>query len=502
MPFDAVDPVWLAMSHFRRGMLDSAISKCDALLEVNQLDSAVWLLKCRALTKKDYMDDAEMEDEGVGELLLDETGIQDAPRPGTSIRGATGKSVNQSVRPMSGLNRPLTGFLRPGSSSRPSSGQITVDAAFQSDRGKTARPITALGREVRLGTASIASAGDAFINVSRIDFCKFSKRGALARGIADYLHYRERNARAALEMCGAGSKESGGGDWWWLQRLGKCYYRLGLLYEARDALERSLAAQSMVETSLQLAKVFLKLDQPASALRVLRTSAEEHPQEERLHLGVARVHDLLFETEAAVAHYRRVLDLDAGSVEAISCIAAHYFYSDRPEVALRFYRRLLQMGVNCPELYCNLGLCCFYAAQYDMTVSAFTKALRLASDAQAADVWYNIGQLAVYIGDIGTAQQAFRVATSLDAKHAESFTNLGVLEQRKGRAEQARAHFATARDLAPYLFEPFYNGALLAHGAGDYQEAFRLVDKALELYPQHHDSKELRAKLDAQLRTM
>lgn len=63
------------------------------------------------------------------------------------------------------------------------------------------------------------------------------------------------------------------------------------------------------------------------------------------------------------------------------------------ELALRFYRRLLQMGVSTPELWNNLGLCCFYASQYDMALSCLDRALSLASDNAMAEVWYNIGQV-------------------------------------------------------------------------------------------------------------
>ncbi len=63
---------------------------------------------------------------------------------------------------------------------------------------------------------------------------------------------------------------------------------------------------------------------------------------------------------------------------------------------LCLFRRLLQMGVfNC-QLYNNLGLCCFYAQQYDMTLSSFERALALvSSDEEQADVWYNLGHVAV-----------------------------------------------------------------------------------------------------------
>ena len=53
------------------------------------------------------------------------------------------------------------------------------------------------------------------------------------------------------------------------------------------------------------------------------------------------------------------------------------------------------MGVYNAELFTNLGLCCFFAQQYDMTLNCFERALALASDENMADVWYNIGHVAV-----------------------------------------------------------------------------------------------------------
>jgi hypothetical protein len=41
---------------------------------------AVWFLKCRALTEKSWIDDTEMEEEGVAEVLLDENATASAPR--------------------------------------------------------------------------------------------------------------------------------------------------------------------------------------------------------------------------------------------------------------------------------------------------------------------------------------------------------------------------------------------------------------------------------------
>ena len=44
------------------------------------------------------------------------------------------------------------------------------------------------------------------------------------------------------------------------------------------------------------------------------------------------------EVEDAAKWYKQVLNSDGANIEAIASIAANYFYSDQPEVAIRLYR--------------------------------------------------------------------------------------------------------------------------------------------------------------------
>jgi tetratricopeptide repeat protein 8 len=64
----SVDPLFRATAKYRRRDFDGCISICDELLAANARDQAVWFLKCRALTQKAYIDDTDMEEEGVGEV--------------------------------------------------------------------------------------------------------------------------------------------------------------------------------------------------------------------------------------------------------------------------------------------------------------------------------------------------------------------------------------------------------------------------------------------------
>ncbi|GLD98491.1 hypothetical protein PINS_up007188 [Pythium insidiosum] len=498
---DEVDPFYMALLRARQRRFTECIDICTEILAQNPYDQAAWVTKTKALTQETYIDDSELEEDGAADLLLDDNVMASMPRPGTSLnrpntRAGTSAGGDPGLRPMSASGRPLSGFARPGTSSRPGTGSMSVDRALQGNRPGTSRPATTLGRQVRLGTASMQSGDNGvFIDVNRLDLKRYAARPAIAKVLVDYLLYHEHNPRKALELAAEATVAADYKDWWWKARLGKCYYQLGLFRDAEKQFESSLRNQEMVITVLELGKVYLRLDQPNTAIDRYEKAKPKFPGDIHLLLGVARVHDMLNDTEKSIECYKEVLQLDASNIEAIACLASNYFYSDHPEVALRYYRRLLQMDVNNAELWCNIGLCCFYASQYDMTLSCFERALAMASDDCMADVWYNVGQVAIGIGDLGLAYQAFKIAVSVDSNHAESYNNLGVLELRKGNLDQARANFQLAESLADFMFEPSFNRALLAYKVGDFHDAFIKVNKALATYPTHSDSMELRKQL-------
>lgn len=487
-----MDPVFLAQSKLHRRKFDECIAICTDILNENPYDQAVWYLKAQALTEKNYVDDTEMEDEGAGDALLDENTMSETPRPGTSLRRPDTSSTQQ-MRPMSNAGRPVTGFARPGTSTRPTTG-ADLERVLTGQRVGTAasRPVTSGGRLVRLGTASmLTEPGGLFINVDKLDLRKYATRPALAKVLCDYIIYIDHKPRKALELCSLATVHAEYKDWWWKARLGKCYYKLGLFRDAEKQFKSAIKMCPMVETYHELAKVYIKYDQPAVVLDLYMRAMENFPSDVSLVVGAARIHEMLGKEELALEFYKRALRMDNSNVECVACLASHHFYSDQPEIAMRYYRRLLQMGVNNTEIWNNLALCTFYASQYDMALSCFDRAFKFSDDTNMADVWYNVGQGAIGVGDLGLAYQAFKISISCDNNHAESYCNLGVLELRKNNVEQARGNFLQAIQLNPFIFEPVFNAALLNYKLGEFQESYQLVEKCLEIFPAHTESKEL-----------
>uniref|UniRef100_A0AAQ5YTM9 Tetratricopeptide repeat domain 8 n=2 Tax=Amphiprion TaxID=80969 RepID=A0AAQ5YTM9_AMPOC len=464
-----MDPLFLAWSYFRRRKLQQCSDICTKILQDNPYDQAAWSLKTRAITEMVYIDEVEVDQEGIAEMMLDESSIAQVARPGTSLRlpgTSQGGGPTPAVRPMTQSGRPITGFVRPSTQSgRPG----TMEQAIKTPRtASTARPVTsASGRFIRLGTT-----------------------------LFEYIFHHENDVKNALDLAAQATEHAQFKDWWWKVQLGKCYYRLGLYREAEKQFRSALNHQEVVDTYLYLAKVYQRLDQPVTALNLFKQGLDHFPGEVTLLTGIARIHEEMNNILSATEYYKDVLKQDNTHVEAIACIGSNHFYTDQPEIALRFYRRLLQMGVYNCQLYNNLGLCCFYAQQYDMTLSSFERALALvSSDEEQADVWYNIGHVAVGIGDLTLAYQCFKLTLAFNNDHAEAYNNLAVLELRKGHVEQSKAFLQTAASLAPHMYEPHFNLCILSEKIGDLQSSYTAAQKSEDAFPEHVDTQQLLRQL-------
>uniref|UniRef100_A0A8C5FR62 Tetratricopeptide repeat domain 8 n=1 Tax=Gadus morhua TaxID=8049 RepID=A0A8C5FR62_GADMO len=491
-----MDPLFLAWSYFRRRKFQQCSDICSKILEDSPYDQAAWSLKTRALTEMVYIDEIEVDQEGIAEMMLDESSIAQVARPGTSLRlpgTSHGAGPTPAVRPMTQSGRPITGFVRPSTQSgRPG----TMEQAIRTPRtASTARPITsASGRFVRLGTASMLTNPEGpFIHLSRLNFSKYSQKPNLSKTLFEtVIGLRPVFCTQALDLAAQATEHAQFKDWWWKVQLGKCYYRLGLHRESEKQFRSALNHHEAVDTYLYLAKVYQRIDQPITALNLFKQGLDRFPGEVTLLTGIARIHEEMNNIPSATEYYKDVLKQDNTHVEAIACIGSNHFYTDQPEIALRFYRRLLQMGVYNCQLYNNLGLCCFYAQQYDMTLSSFERALALAAnDEEQADVWYNIGHVAVGIADLTLAYQCFKLSLAFNNDHAEAYNNLAVLELRKGRVEQSKAFLQTAASLAPHMYEPHFNLATLSEKIGDLQSSYTAAQKSEDDFPEHVDTQQL-----------
>ncbi|XP_057651035.1 tetratricopeptide repeat protein 8 isoform X1 [Diorhabda carinulata] len=446
-----MDPMYLALSLFRKRHYDKCIDVCSDILQKQPLDQAAWCLKMKALTKQVYVDDIESEEIQENDFL-DDNVIATAPRPGTSMKTAIIPSTSAlSSRPRTSTGRPISGVARPGTQRRPESAL---------DRVRTARPLTGhLTRSVRLGTAAMLSQKDGpFIQVSRLNIAKYAKIPSLCKPLFEYLFYYEGAVRTAMELAVQATQHCEFRDWWWKVQLAKCYVAVNLLRDAEQQLRSALKQHHHVETFIRLIRIYCRVDQPLSATDIGNSGLEIFPKDVSLMTELGRLSESLGDATVSVKYYRNILIEEAINTEAVASVGMYHFYNNQPELALRYYRRALAIGAHSPELYNNLALCCLYSQQLDFTLPYFQRALDLATDSQVkADIWYNLSHLAIAAGDMQLAVQCLNLCLCSDSTHAPAFNNLAVLYYKMGKTNLAKAYLISAKTFEPQLLEVHSN---------------------------------------------
>ncbi|KAL2303932.1 hypothetical protein Nmel_009219, partial [Mimus melanotis] len=145
-----------------------------------------------------YVDEIDMDQEGIAEMILDENAVAQVARPGTSLKlpgTGQGGGPSPAVRPVTQSGRPITGFVRPSTQGgRPS----TMEQAIRTPRtALTARPITsASGGYIRPGTASMLTNPEGpFINLSRLNLPKYAQKPKLAKALFEYIFHHENDIK-------------------------------------------------------------------------------------------------------------------------------------------------------------------------------------------------------------------------------------------------------------------------------------------------------------------
>ena len=481
----------LAISRFYRKKYDDCIKLCDEVLKQVPNDLSAQLLKTHCIRRKNYVDHLESDESSIGDLILDDHSISTLPRPGTSLR-AVGTSGG-SNRPITSSGRPMTGVVRPGTISKV--GTSTGNLVRVGTGMSISRATTSGGRYLRAATASLQSINSSLtLDTKDINPKTIIRKKSLSKAIVDYLFYVEKNFKLFLEIASEATKAYNYEDWWWKYNLGKVYYKLGLLEDAEKQLLSALKINSTYPNlPLQLSLVYTKMDQPLRAVQCLQASSKLNKGEVYFQIYEARVEELLQHYDRSVTLYKEVLINDNCNFEAIACIGANYFLNNNPEIALSFYKRLFELGFGSPEILNNLGLCSFFSNQFDLCITCFEKALLFPeiNDITASDIWYNLSCVGIYIGDLSLAKQSLKISLSLNDKNIEALNNMAVLDIKEGFSDQAKIGFENACKINEFLYEPFFNLAIIKYNQGDNESAYKYAKLSLEKAPSHFETKEL-----------
>ncbi|CAH8446675.1 unnamed protein product [Schistosoma intercalatum] len=465
---------------------------------------ACWLLNMRAITEDMIGDDEFYTEFNLFDVAFHDQNPVDSCflRFSSDNSKSATSSLSRAVRPSNLTSRPLTGVYNTNSTE-------TYKNSIETVIRNTSRPITAHYNKCQRKRTT-AQLSEEPVHISRLNLAKYTQNLEVACSLFEYLFYVAKEYREALNLtnliCSTNNKASNQVskllynepvevNWWWYLQQARCLYCLGLKREAECSVSQSLELNPSIEAYTLQAFVAIQLDQPVRALGIYDKGLERFPHDIDLLTGKARIYQKLSNASQSVALYKEITQIDDMNVESLASIAMHYFYEDEPEVSLKYYRRILQYGYESTELYNNLGLCTFYTQQYDLCLSFFNQAIALSDTTNLADIYYNLGHIAINIGELQMAYHCLYLSIMNDNNHAEAYNNLGVLEQKCGNIDMAKELYKTSCQLTFDLFEPHHNLAFLTETLGELQTSYNLTKYSLNLFPNHKDLQNLLFRL-------
>jgi len=314
------------------------------------------------------------------------------------------------------------------------------------------------------------------------------------------------------------------------------HYRLGLLYKEMAAYPEALNAfqlatdNGMEDADLYFnrAYVYLRMEQPAGARRLLRSALELNPDHFLARLEMARLFVAEKNYQQATGEYRLAVRSLPGN------FLGHYELSEMMQVIgqldaayeeLEMARQLDPENPQLHQRYFSLGIAFKEQNNLDNATRALSTAVRIAAniaeyhyqlgllfrsmdmpqDAIAAlkhaallgmdseDLHFSLGYLYRKSGSLTGALNEFTRVVALNPRHLHVHGELARIYKAQDRVDDAILEFQIDIDISPDKFFSHYDLGLLYKQESKFSEARESLEKAATLDPDYpHTCKILR----------
>ncbi|MFV0442419.1 MAG: tetratricopeptide repeat protein [Planctomycetaceae bacterium] len=169
-----------------------------------------------------------------------------------------------------------------------------------------------------------------------------------------------------------------------------------------------------VDQVCQKAREFIRKRQFVEAIGVYEQLLAADPRDIRAHEGIATAAFLSRDYDRAIAHFKRLCQLDVRRADPLVNLGAVYNRKGDYIEAVRVLRQALSKNRKCAEAYYNLGIAHKGQGQLSMAVSAYKEAVRLCPE--MAEAYQNLGNAYLDMGNIQQAVNNYRRALEINPR--------------------------------------------------------------------------------------
>ncbi len=265
-----------------------------------------------------------------------------------------------------------------------------------------------------------------------------------------------------------------------------------------DRLVGAIDRRYYAVRDLNLAKVLGWAGKLEEAEAPLVRAAQTLTDEPDVHLNLGILYQKTERPEEALRELTRAVELAPGSPEAHFNLGVTQGLLGRPQEGIEALEEALRLRPDYGEARHNLDvlhrrqdavaltdLGITHGRQGDLEAALTELERAVASDPDFAEAHYNLGIVQARRGRADEAVAAYREALEVDPLHAPARNNLGILHAGRGDLESARRELEQAVADDPGYAEAHFNLGVVLDQSGRPGEAIAAVERALELDPEN-----------------
>lgn len=250
-----------------------------------------------------------------------------------------------------------------------------------------------------------------------------------------------------------------------LLNLGLCYFKAGESRNAVKPLERAVSIQpDNFQARSLLGMSYYAEKQFAPASREFEKLIAAQPDNSTLQYLLAESYLWSGQNQQLLDFFQRVMERSPDSVTVHMLLGEANDGLDRTADAIREFEAAAASDPKQPNVHFGLGYLYWKDLLYDKAAEEFKREIEIGGSVEKSEA---------YLGDIALKQSKFDEARELLEKSASSFSksrithyDLGVLDARDKKYEQAAAEFQRAIELDPSRADAHFRlaGVLRAQG--------------------------------------
>jgi tetratricopeptide (TPR) repeat protein len=284
-----------------------------------------------------------------------------------------------------------------------------------------------------------------------------------------------------------------------LPLLAASYLGLGRVAEAR-ALATAISSRAQKNPSLRVeyAQVLLDFDLTNDALAILEAAQKQQAPTSELFFALGRARERKDEILLAQKDFRRAVDLDPTSINALQALARVLAAQGQWEKSLEFLSRARVAAPDSPDVLRKFAAASLHGGHTGDAVDAALHLVNLRPDEPEA--FYLLGVAQLQAGDTEEARSTIEKYTKLRPQDPLAFLALGMAEITLRDFPAARENLEQSIKLDPNQVEAYYQVALISREQGDNQSAIAQLMKAVAVDPKHAQAHALLGTLYLQQR--